>query len=703
MTRLLSALALSALVAGVVPAAPVPEVPADPTKDREGNPLPKGATARLGSMMYRGPMSGLTFSADGKRLLARDETNRLFVYDADTGKPLPTNTAQPPELDRFVKAGGRVTSVVTADRVVWLAQAPFRLPFPSEVVVCGLDGKVLSRFDVEGQVSFNPEVFRDGFGGAAVSGDGRYLATLVGGDQPAVVAHDLATGGRLLSRPLDKKDGPSVALSRDGGTLFVKRTGGPIRRFGLPGGKELPPLEGTDHEVWQAQASPGGKWVVTGKFRTRTEVGGKVEDKDVTHLEVRAGDTGRLVGKLEVGGRAQHVAFVGPDALVVSAERPRPPGMPLTALSRWNLSDLKREWEAPGTGLRVAAAPDGKTFAAAAYLQAVIHDAGTGKPRAPTPGHTRGVEWVGFSPDGRAVSTAGGGEVITWGTGGELKRRVSVPELNAVTTVFLGGPPAGDHLVGPGFAEDERRTPVVVGWDREKAAVGWRLPVADPPSGWVVSWAASPDGRRVLTARPGPAGQEVVTVRDGPTGEKVSEWSYPRGRLPTPNPPPRALSGDGRVLAVLTDETVLVRDAATGKEEGRVDLVPGKPRAASGPSIDLAASRDGSRVAVLDRGVAVVYDVKSGKPVGQHTFPDPWPGHLTFSPDGTSMAVRYTRGSLRGQTLFVWEPGKGPAGLRALGAGAGSGVLCAAFSPDGKSLAVGYSDGTALVWDLTAK
>jgi WD40 repeat protein len=28
---------------------------------------------------------------------------------------------------------------------------------------------------------------------------------------------------------------------------------------------------------------------------------------------------------------------------------------------------------------------------------------------------------------------------------------------------------------------------------------------------------------------------------------------------------------------------------------------------------------------------------------------------------------------------------------------------CAAFSPNGASLAVGYADGTALVWDLSAK
>ena len=48
----------------------------------------------------------------------------------------------PAGLDRFVAARGTVESVVTRDRVVWLAQAPRRAQFPSEVIVSDFDGKV---------------------------------------------------------------------------------------------------------------------------------------------------------------------------------------------------------------------------------------------------------------------------------------------------------------------------------------------------------------------------------------------------------------------------------------------------------------------------------------------------------------------------------------------------------------------------------
>ena len=48
----------------------------------------------------------------------------------------------------------------------------------AEVTVTDLTGSVLNRFEVADQPSFNVQVYRSGFGGAAVSPDGRHLAVL---------------------------------------------------------------------------------------------------------------------------------------------------------------------------------------------------------------------------------------------------------------------------------------------------------------------------------------------------------------------------------------------------------------------------------------------------------------------------------------------------------------------------------------------
>src|SRR5262245_58618617 len=116
MTRLTSALGLFLAVA-IVSAAPVPAIPADPTKDREGNPLPKGATARLGSLAFRGPsMSGLSFSPNGKTLRAIRDSDRMLVWDADTGKPLAAKSMPPIKDERITVRGA-----FAGDRVIWIA------------------------------------------------------------------------------------------------------------------------------------------------------------------------------------------------------------------------------------------------------------------------------------------------------------------------------------------------------------------------------------------------------------------------------------------------------------------------------------------------------------------------------------------------------------------------------------------------------
>src|SRR5437016_1936395 len=91
MLRLCFTLLLPFALIAFVPAAaaPVPKPPADTTKDRDGNPLPNGATARLGSRPFHGTgLRGVAFSTDGKQLMAFADEEHVSVWDADTGKTL---------------------------------------------------------------------------------------------------------------------------------------------------------------------------------------------------------------------------------------------------------------------------------------------------------------------------------------------------------------------------------------------------------------------------------------------------------------------------------------------------------------------------------------------------------------------------------------------------------------------------------------
>src|SRR5262245_56688644 len=102
-----------------VAAAPVPKEPGT-AKDRDGNPLPKGATARLGSRTFVGPGLGdLTFSTDGKKLLTTTDPERVLAWDVDTGKALP---AVPFKWGEESDGERAIADTIAGDRAIWITQ-----------------------------------------------------------------------------------------------------------------------------------------------------------------------------------------------------------------------------------------------------------------------------------------------------------------------------------------------------------------------------------------------------------------------------------------------------------------------------------------------------------------------------------------------------------------------------------------------------
>jgi WD40 repeat protein len=690
--RFLFALASLGAVCETLAAAPVPVVQPDP--------LPKGATARLGTPYSRGPHAwGLTFSSDGKKLIAFDSSRfdradkqSLCFWDADTGKKLSSKFTVPTGLDRFAKVG----SVLTSERVVWLCLPRPGADEPAEIIATDLEGKVQNRIEVTGQVSFRSRPSSAEFTTAAVSSDGRYVAMALDGGQ-AVAVYDFDTEKRVLHEKLGKADlSVLVCFAQDRKTLFVRQSGKPIRRFELPSGKELAPLEGTGNETGRVAASPDGKFVVTLKSFSIKIVDGKAQTEYPKVLEVFEAEKGKRVGELEVGSMVTQFLFADNNNLLVWIQGMRVPLPPKLTFAKWNATTRKRVWEVPATGNALAVSPDGKRFVSAGQFQLFLHDAADGKPLVDAGGHSDSVTWVAFAPDGKTVTTVGGAEVMTWDLDGRRKARVYVPELESVGPYHGIGTDTSNDLTWSAYSREANPKLTLFGWDHKQNAIGWKIAVEQ-----YSSWVAVPDGKHVVSASTDFAKvRTTVTIHELASGKSVREWTSanPDGLPITFGLP--SLCGDGRFVVFCDGKVIKMQRAITGEEVATVKHTVDKTNTASRPLF--SASRDGEKLAVCEKGKLSVYEVKSGKLLGEHAV-ELDSRSMKFSPDGKRLAMWRAFSDGEGHYPMVWDLGSPDAKPRKLVAEPWSIANCAAFSPDGTELVVGYFDGTALLWDLTAK
>src|SRR5262245_19887396 len=89
---LTTTVAVAALTASARTAPPTEPGREGPTRtDRYGDPLPKGAVIRLGTVRFCQPFPGsIAFSPDGKFLASGGYDNRIRFWDPDTGKEIRT-------------------------------------------------------------------------------------------------------------------------------------------------------------------------------------------------------------------------------------------------------------------------------------------------------------------------------------------------------------------------------------------------------------------------------------------------------------------------------------------------------------------------------------------------------------------------------------------------------------------------------------
>ncbi|HYV38579.1 MAG TPA: PQQ-binding-like beta-propeller repeat protein [Gemmataceae bacterium] len=654
-----------------------------PAVDQAGEPLPKGAIARLGTtrLMHDGDATAVAFSPDGK-ILAASCSGKIIFWDSASGKRirhLPIGSAG--YLTRHCldfSPDGKLLAV--AHRDIGVAGPP-RDQYTGQVTYWDVaTGKHVRSFKMP--TKFSPDSPR-------FSPDGKSLA--ISNNQEILMA-EAGDGGQRWKQRIEKSMIYDFVFSPDGKTLAVSTSSGnvPIQLLDVGTGQVLRTLEQpVDLSVGPLAFSRDGKSLAT------------VTSNGVFVWEVATGKVRtQIAAKMRMGCGA---AF-GPDNKTLIAATFD------TEVFIWDL-EKKEVRSRHGrllsvAGTRAVLSPDGKMLAvAASYSKIHIWDVAAGKEMfTDIVGHDSWVRSLAFSPDGGMLASGGDlWETRLWDT--KTWKPVRSLDTNANMLSFS---PDGKQLVVlpfvatnfPTHSSGTPNKPMSI-WD-----VGTGKEIATfPDQGGKVRW-----GTLV------PGGKRLVSLDD----IKLAAWDIASRKQVSEYMLPTAAKG-GRTTVNLIGNPLLTHDgkiallAITQGDGGRktktdmlaIDLESGKGRLfiPGNVSTPLALSPDGkfyvfgpSKIGLrdLEKGNLIDgLDPDFGKDPTWHS------SIVAFSSNGRLLASApgYSKASGGGDReaprVRLWDvkTGKEIASFT----GDHSFIASLAFSPDGNQLLSGMCNGSILV------
>lgn len=573
--------------------------------DLDGDILPPGVVARLGSTRFQEISAHrVTISPDGSQAICVDGWN-VRVWDLKSGAlvhdwPLPSDTLHVRPQPWFDRTDQPFVGGVSED-----GRIAVRLRQQSE------DNKVIGIADVwdlsSGRKLHSLAVRESAaFAAATISPDGRTMVTADYHPRPyRLRAWDLRTGeGRVLGA----HDGQILQLHFiDGGRKVLAlihdndacahdlETGKEVYRIPLPSRSHL-------------TVARGGK-----RF---------VRYEPPTGLTVYDAVTGKPVPDLKYPKEYANPRALSDDGTEMVCYR-------TSHTTIWDFAGGKERLEVPAHDYAATAfGHDGKTIVLAGTGLWVV-DAATGKSLAgpdPARGSTGGLSSFGWSPDGSSLFVAGpyrkGGTLFDPETGKVLR------QLKPDTRV--------NRWYRPGLCSQHKNWEQVPGWRPElpfsplkdstgKVVQGYTVVSADDR--FVAVSSIRPDLSRMLDQRnvplPGPPPKRFdVAVHERSTGVEHFKVTIPAvGEV--------AFSQDCRRLATLEPDQLRVWDVVTGKLLVDYKVTrPDRPPKGEGFGSALAFSPDSRQLAVNNRdGTILVWDVAVTDDPDRPTaadLPRPW-------------------------------------------------------------------------------